>query len=274
MKRFAPSEALAPFVRRFEIVETTEEMTRTLLPEPGLVVAFRFAGSAALLEQRRRRPVPDSAITGPRTTARRISTSAGGGLVVAKLRAACAGRFLGVPPNELFGEVLALDQVVRPAEVARTSSAIQRANDDAERIAALERFLHAITRPWRPDSAVLKTIRAIDAASGTVRVSALARDAAVSQDTLEKRFRRVVGTTPKQFASIVRLRRAVEACKPGRSFTEVSADAGYCDQSHFIRQFRQVTGLTPQGFFGSSEYCSASLDTMPQRKYSSWSSSV
>jgi AraC-like DNA-binding protein len=260
MKRFAPSDTLSPFVRRFEVVETTEEMTRTLLPETGLIVAFRYAGSAALLEAGARRPVPDTAITGPRTTARHMNTSAGGGLVVAKLRAACAGRFFGVAFDELLGAVLPLDEVVRRREVVRASSAILRASDDAERIAIFERFFHAIARPWRPDPAVLGTVRAIDAASGAVRVSALARGAAISQDTLEKRFRRAVGTTPKQFASIVRLRRAVESWRPGRSLTQVSVDAGYCDQSHFIRQFRQVTGLRPRGFFASAEYCPASLD--------------
>jgi AraC-like DNA-binding protein len=260
MKRFSPSETLSGFVRRFEIVETTEEMTRTLLPETGLVIAFRYAGSAALLAAGARRAVPDTAITGPRTTARRINTSAGGGLVVAKLHAACAGRFFGVGADELFGEVLSLDEVVRPSEVARTSSAMLRARGDAERIAIFERFFHAIARPWQPDPAVLRTIRAIDAASGAVRVSELARGAAISQDTLEKRFRREVGTTPKQLAGIVRIRRAVESWRQGRSLTRVSADAGYCDQSHFIRQFRQVMDLTPHGFFESGEYCPASLD--------------
>ncbi|MDB5217319.1 MAG: transcriptional regulator, AraC family [Myxococcaceae bacterium] len=185
--------------------------------------------------------------------------------MVAKLHAACAGRFFGVAADELFGEVLSLDDVVRPSEVARASSAIFRARSDAERIAILERFFHAIARPWRPDPTVLRAVRAIDAASGAVRVTALARGAALNQDTQEKRFRRDVGTSPKQLACIVRIRRAVESWRQGRSLTRISAEAGYCDQSHFIRQFRQVTNLTPHEFFASAEHCPASLD---ERVYS------
>lgn len=77
----------------------------------------------------------------------------------------------------------------------------------------------------------------------------------LSQDALEKRFRRVVGATPKQYASVVRLRRAVEAFGTGRSLTQISLDAGYCDQSHFIRHFRQVTGEAFRGFLATAEYC-------------------
>ena len=59
----------------------------------------------------------------------------------------------------------------------------------------------------------------------------------------------------KQLASILRLRRAIEAYRPGQSLTRVSADAGYCDQSHFIREFRSVTGAAPRQFFLAGDYC-------------------
>jgi AraC-like DNA-binding protein len=39
--------------------------------------------------------------------------------------------------------------------------------------------------------------------------------------------------------------------------TRVSFEAGYADHSHFIRQFRQVTGTPPGSFFGSADYCFA-----------------
>jgi AraC-like DNA-binding protein len=35
----------------------------------------------------------------------------------------------------------------------------------------------------------------------------------------------------------------------------LSAAAGYFDQSHFIREFRSVTGETPQRFFEASDHC-------------------
>jgi AraC-like DNA-binding protein len=98
-------------------------------------------------------------------------------------------------------------------------------------------------------------VRAIRAAPGSIRIRALAARLGLSQDRLEKRVRRAVGASPKQLASILRLRRAVDAYRPGASLTRLSADAGYFDQSHFIREFRSVTGEAPQRFFGAGDHC-------------------
>ena len=255
MRTFAPSQALFPFVRRFEVIETSAETTRTLLPDTGLVVGFRYAGQATLLEAESPLVVPDNSVAGLRSTARRMMTSAGGGLVVAKLREACAGRFFAGPLHELFGQTLSLDDLAHPREVARASSRIREAHDDTERIATFEQFLLDVARPWHPDPVVLCVLRAIDAASGAIRVGALAKIAALSQDALEKRFRRAVGLTPKQYALIIRLRRAVDSYAHGGSLTQISFDAGYSDQSHFIRQFRQVTGEAPRRLLSAQEYC-------------------
>jgi transcriptional regulator GlxA family with amidase domain len=237
------------------VIETTEEMTRTVLPETGLVVGLRYAGRATSRDGEVPRSSPHSAIVGLRTIARRMHTSAGGGMIVARLRPAHAGRFFGQSVHELFGETLSLDQAASPRDVARASSRLLGAQDDAERVAIFEELLLALSRPWQVDPLVLRALDAIDKTSGSVRISALARVVALSQDALEKRFRRSVGATPKQYASIVRLRRAVQAHATGMSLTQVSADARYCDQSHFTRHFRQVTGEAPRDFLASTPYC-------------------
>jgi methylphosphotriester-DNA--protein-cysteine methyltransferase len=82
-----------------------------------------------------------------------------------------------------------------------------------------------------------------------------ARHLGLSHDPLEKRFRRAVGASPKQYASIIRLRRVVQALQSGVSFTRASIDAGYFDQAHFNRHFRAVTGEAPGRFFDSGVYC-------------------
>jgi methylphosphotriester-DNA--protein-cysteine methyltransferase len=122
-------------------------------------------------------------------------------------------------------------------------------------VAIVEQFLLARQGTRRLDPIVAEAARAIRAASGSIRIGTLAARLSIGQDRLEKRFRSVVGAAPKQLASILRLRRAIEAYRPGQSLTRVSADAGYCDQSHFIREFRSVTGAAPRQFFLAGDYC-------------------
>ena len=37
---------------------------------------------------------------------------------------------------------------------------------------------------------------------------------------------------------------------PGHPLAEVAAEAGYFDQAHFIKDFRQMTGGVPRGYRG------------------------
>lgn len=250
----APSPALAPFVRTFTFVETDAAATRTLLPDTGLVLGFRYGGRAVQLDDGAEHVVPDVPLTGLRFRARTMFTSAGGGIVLAAFTEGGAARFFAEPLHELFGATIALDEIVPRSAVERVASRIAEARTHAERVAAFEAFL--LERMKQPvDALVVEAVKAIRAARGAIRVAELAAGLGIGQDRLEKRFRRVVGASPKQLASILRVRHAVDSYRPGMSFTALSLEAGYFDQSHFIREFRAVTGATPRRFFSAGEHC-------------------
>ena len=147
----APSPALAPFVRRFTIVETSAEATRALLPEHGLVLGVRFGGSASLVVDGVAQRVPDLAVTGILGAARTMRSAAGGGIVLAMFRELGAARFFAEPLHELFGRTLGADALVPRAELARLQQRIASARDHAGRVAIFEQFLLARMRPGEPD---------------------------------------------------------------------------------------------------------------------------
>jgi AraC-like DNA-binding protein len=100
-----------------------------------------------------------------------------------------------------------------------------------------------------------------------VRIKELADGLFISQDAFEKRFRRVIGASPKQFSYIIRMRAIVhgglqEAMNGGlksvvnggakrHPLTESAFDAGYFDQPHFNKDFKLFTGQTPTDFLKS-----------------------
>ena len=68
--------------------------------------------------------------------------------------------------------------------------------------------------------------------------------------TIERKFNRVIGLPPSHFLKIRRFNKALHtiyACKYD-TLTEVALDSGYYDQSHFIREFKQLTRYTPSEF--------------------------
>jgi AraC-like DNA-binding protein len=60
-------------------------------------------------------------------------------------------------------------------------------------------------------------------------------------------FVHAVGLTPKVYSRVRRFQRALHRARvPGpESWADVAAAAGYSDQSHFTREFRECVGITP-----------------------------
>ncbi|WP_243382455.1 AraC family transcriptional regulator [Geothrix alkalitolerans] len=253
---FAPTEALAPFVRAFQIIEADGATEKLLIPETGLILGFRYAGSSTLMEGTARLEVPDHVVTGLRATARRMVTAAGSGIVLAKFRDGAAGAFFDPPLHQLFGATLPLEELADPRVVEAASAGIRAARDHRARVDVLERFLLAqrARRDWRGDPVVGAALRALRA-DPSLRVAPLAGELGLSVDGLEKRFRRSVGASPKQVASILRLRRALGAHRPGTPLTRLALDAGYYDQAHFIRQVVAAVGVAPRAFLHAAQFC-------------------
>lgn len=99
---------------------------------------------------------------------------------------------------------------------------------------------------FRPDSAEDPLAAAaadlLVRSGGTLRIEELSRRLGVGRRTLERRFRRSLGKSPKRFARIERLNRFVRQGPRGE-------DAGFYDQSHLIREFKLLAGTTPGEFF-------------------------
>lgn len=60
-------------------------------------------------------------------------------------------------------------------------------------------------------------------------------------------FREGVGMTPKRFCRVLRFQRVLGrvAEDPTAAWADLALDAGYSDQSHFNREFREFAGITP-----------------------------
>jgi len=237
MSELPPSGRLAPWVRTIRVVEYDyAAAVTTLVPEPGLTLAIRFGGS------------PGALVSGMRTTVRHLRTSAGGGVVVAALRELGAAQLFDVPMHELFGGTYDLADLVHRGEVSELQERIALAGSAGARAALLDVWLCGRLRARAADPLVARAVAAIHDAGGALRIAALARRLGTSQDPLEKRFRRVVGATPKQLASIVRIHRVIDGLTSGITLGELAHEAGFADQSHLVRAFRAFTGEPPGRF--------------------------
>lgn len=241
MARYAPRRELAPYVRHFTVVEAPFASESQPLPALGLLMGIRYGGIAREEGSR----LPDAALTGFRTRARQLHTSAGGGIIITTFLEAGAAQLFEGPMHELFSHTTSLADFIGAGRIAETAERISEAQDDRGKVAAVEALLLPRLAPEPVDPLIAHAVESLRSSGGMLRISALAARLDLHQDALEKRFRRVVGGTPKQLASMLRLHRALELQSRGASLTEAALGAGYSDQPHFIRSFRAVAGEAP-----------------------------
>jgi AraC-like DNA-binding protein len=247
-RTLAPSAALRPYIRRYLIVEYTSGWATTLLPGAGMVAAFRFQGECRINDAK----APNALVTGIWDKTRTLIHAGRCANVLVMFTPTGAQAFLREPVEHLFNGTLAMEHEVRCSELRLVEEQLFESEHDEERVAVVEYFLRERIKEPVVDPGVSEALDRIRILKGSLRIDRLAREAGLSQSALERRFWRVVGTSPKKFAALVRLRSVVRMRRAGASFTEIAHAAGYADQSHFIKDFKRFTGKAPDQFFQSA----------------------
>lgn len=78
-------------------------------------------------------------------------------------------------------------------------------------------------------------------------------DAGIGLRRLQQRFKNEIGISPKLFMRTLRINVAIEQMKikPMPLLTQLALEHNYFDQTHFIKDFKQFTGLSPTTFLKS-----------------------
>jgi AraC-like DNA-binding protein len=90
---------------------------------------------------------------------------------------------------------------------------------------------------------------------GNISITELSGKVYISTRQLEREFRQKLGISPKSYMRIARLNEVNRKIQNGErvDLTSISYAAGYSDQAHFIRDFRQFTGESPKVFISKKE---------------------
>lgn len=158
-----------------------------------------------------------------------------------------AAPFLGMPLSELTNRHVALENLWGP-EVNLLRERLLAAGSPAALFAELERALLArLLAPPAYHPAVAFALRQFAAAPTVARVEKVADATGYSAKRFIRLFTDGVGLTPKRYCRVLRLQAVVNhLARGGRvEWARVAAASGYCDQSHLIRDFVAMTGLTP-----------------------------
>jgi AraC-like DNA-binding protein len=159
----------------------------------------------------------------------------------------------GRPMSDLANLVVGLDDLFG-ADGVRLVDRLDSACDWETRFDILEEFvlrrLQGAQGARAPSSGVNWAWAQLRRANGQVEIGRLARELGCSRKHLVAQFHEQIGAAPKTIARILRFQHAVRLfhgatdTKPV-SGADVAMACGYFDQAHFIKDFRQLSGITP-----------------------------
>lgn len=170
---------------------------------------------------------------------------------------------LGLPAAELAGMDVDAADVLGPA-AGRILDQLHGASSWAARFAVLDTCLGRWSAaPGARHPVVATAWNQLRRSGGTLAVEQLASDSGCSQRYLAKVFRAELGLTPKVAARVIRFDIARRRLlRGGLAVAETAAAAGYYDQAHLDRDFRQFAGCSPTRWL-ATEFRNVQDDSVP-----------
>lgn len=222
-----------------------EERVDILVPSGHIHIVYNFEAPYYLIQDGHEILLPNQLLTGQATKAMKIYY----GSHVKQLGLAIKPSAIYIMFQQLtkFYQDMLVDCSEIPLlkglhdEVFRLMEAPFKIDDVFDR---LEEFFSHYNFDHNEADTINEFVSYIEASRGVVDIQSMAKSFNYSVSALERKFKKYIGVTPKNFADIVRFREAMREEKPEQLFY---------DQSHFIRYFKKYTSKVPRDIQHSLE---------------------
>jgi AraC-like DNA-binding protein len=250
-----PGPALRPYVEALWAADAdgsspAEARRELVLPTGAVHLAIRVSDAPLrifdAIEQPVGRDVAHALVGGARTSYYVRDVSRPARTVGAMLRPGAAPLLLGEPADALAGRHTALEDLWGSAALAARER-LAEATTLEQRLDRFEALLAA--RMPRLRGIHPAVAEAIARFRFTSDVRGVVQCTGYSHRRFIELFREAVGLTPKLYCRVLRFHHALEsAVSLAGSWAELALAAGYADQAHFNRDFRQFAGVTPSRY--------------------------
>jgi AraC-like DNA-binding protein len=254
LTEYLPTTPLKPFIKSYRVIESTDGQVNRVLPNTSFTLAFQTRGQVSYVNDGSKTILPTITLSGLRKSVRLINYSPQTTTIIVLFKESCTSAFFGRGIHELYEQSVSLDNFFSQSEISMIEDRLQLNPGTKKRIQIIEAFLQSKLTRFSTDKLVSDVTAKINSVNGNVRIKEIAREFYISQDALEKRFRRITGATPKQFSNIVKMNFAIRQYNTVPSFLNMAFENGYYDQPHFNKDFKIFTGQTPTDFFQSTSY--------------------
>ena len=254
---YYPCEELKHFIQCYWSLEATEQENigkQVIVPDGHIEFVFhygslykKFEGSMVAQFQ------PRCFLLGQLTRTLEIFPSGDTGIFAVRFFPGAAEPLLSLPVRSIENNEIDLEKIYGE-KGKEISLKITTSKENPERIRLIESFLLMLLENKREIDMELKyAIDAITKVNGNISVNDVSDKVKVQRRQLERKFSKGVGFGPKKFIKMIRLQYALRLLLNNRfsNLADLTYKCGYFDQAHFIKDFKEFTGIPPTEFFNN-----------------------
>ncbi|WP_316751945.1 helix-turn-helix domain-containing protein [Pedobacter gandavensis] len=251
---YLPSEILKPYVRYFYKLETdvglptAEKTLRTIADGcPGIVFQENSKGKLV----RDQKLLPSLFLFGQSTRPSEISMTGDFDTLGVCLHPNALNSLFGLNAELLTDSCLELDAL----SARKESTLSDKLNDvctTAQKIEVLSHFMVGKIKDKRSgkEGGIQFALDQLLHSGGTSSLKVLQEELCLTERSFERKFKEYVGISPKLFSRICRFQSSLKQLQTNQfdKLSDLAYENNYADQSHFIRSFKEFTGLSPHQY--------------------------
>jgi len=155
--------------------------------------------------------------------------------------------FIKIDQNLLLNNAFSFEELSRPMN-QEINEAYMASNDIDTLKHRLDRIFLSKLDSAAINPAITFSMNRIIASHGLLRSGELAGEVFYSEKQLNRLFHKQIGTGIKTFSRIVRMKHAADLLKHPIGISQLAEMTGHYDPSHFVRDFKDVYGITPMEY--------------------------
>jgi len=266
--KFFPCQQLEPFIECYFIWQSVSGPVQHMeveSPPTGFCSMVFNSGDPYFLQNKKyeKLQVPVAFVSGQAIYSYKLFLHGQISMAGIVFKPAGLASLFNLPVFEFTEERLDLSKIFKASIIAELAMLIQQEKDAAGKAKLLEAFVlkqagEKLPVPDAIDEAANKIVQS----NGLLHVNDLIEQAFMSRRNFERKFFKKVGLSPKYYARIRRMSYIgnLIAGKSKVEWPDVFHNCEYYDQSHFIKDFLEFTGRTPQQYFEENRELSKYVD--------------
>ena len=255
-QKFRPKEILSPFIECYFIWESEASLEKEFViesPPNGFCSIVINYGSPYFVQNKKyeKLSVPNQFVSGQSIYSYKLFLKGTIGIAGIVFKPAGLASFWGLDSFEFTEERIDLFKILQQGYVKNYVEKIRGSADSIDKVKLMEEFMLHHYKVYKPEPDYIDSAaNTIVEKNGMLHVYDLLKESCMSRRSFERKFFQKVGLSPKYYA---RIRRIGYICnliagKKKVNWPEVFYEAEFYDQAHFIKDFEEFTGRTPQQY--------------------------